>query len=1229
MNPFRFIIKYARIFTLLVIILPLIAGVVAYRNMPKEGSPEIVVPVALVFTAYVGASPIEVESLVTNPLEDSLSDISDIEELRSLSSEGVSIIVVEFDIEADMEQMLQKVRDKVSEARKDLPGDIEEPEVEEISFTDIPIMIVSIIGNMDPIKLKGLTEDVADELKLMPEVLDTEVAGGLTREINLYLDPDRLNQYGITILDVLGAVRQSDISIPGGPVTISDRKFVLRTFTEVKNVADYAMIPVIERDSRVVFLGDVAQIIDGHDEDISYSRVQGESSATIAVKKRSGSNIIETSRKVRAALEELEKGFPNGIRTVVTADQAKYIKQSFEIMNNSAVTGLLIVILVLCFAMGIRNSVITAFAIPLALLITFILLNIFGLTNNDMVRFSLVLCIGLLVDNAIIVVESAYHHYQLGKDRITAIADGVSEVALPVVSATLTTMAAFLPMLLMTGVTGKFMGFMPKTVSIALFSSLVVALVANPLILSRFMSRSEKGGRIVSPEEDLKRLKASYVPSLLWALNHRAAIIAVLTVGMLGIAATFYFKIVKIEMFPEVDFDYIYITIETPPGTDVDVTNEIALSVEDIVKTHVPEIVRVVSTVGFKGQSAFELTFGGGESNFAEITVELLENKEFLRPSHKEIQERIRPMLDAIPGASISFRPIEWGPPTGDPISLKLFGHDLPTLSRISSDIRDILSSITGATEIKDDFEDAAPELKVHVDRARAASLGVPLAAVSQTLRGATAGIKIKDFRDEEDVSKKYDLTVRFSPGSRTSVEMLDKVRVRSADGNLVPLSNFATITQGPGINYLRHIDRRRVVRITGQNRDRSAVEITEELQEKLKDYPFPPGYSISYAGDIMETEESFASLRLAYVVAFILILTILVAQFNSFFQPFAILAALPLSVLGAMAGLIVTGNNFSIMSFIGLVGLSGIVVNDSIVLVDRINQNRRSGMEMYASIVEAGRHRLRPIISTTLTTIGGLFTLTITDELWEGLGVVIIFGIGFATVLTLIVVPVAYTIFDSFGHTVLSAMRGPRWQEPPRGRRFFFTRRRWARLKMTGILAFQGAVLFVVLKFSPAARWITENYAETVVQAPTFLKYLIEGVVLHLSLFLQAGGLFLIIFIPTWIGILYLLCLRNCEGYYIEIEQDGVIYTSPVEKLTISADDIRKVKRSRLTGRLIIRTGMRHISVDNVLEGWISPDKTSVFRWLQSAPPARREIDRSRDELYRAFKNMGTVEPS
>ncbi len=1210
---------------LLVIVLPVIAGTFAYRSLPKEAEPEITAPVAIVVTLFPGASPTEVESLVTAPLEEELSDLKDVKEMRSDSAEGVSVIVIDFQAEADLERSLQKVRENVTDARKELPEEAEDPEVTEVSFTDIPIMIASVVGDIDPVLLRRLTEKVADEIELMPEILSADVAGGLVREIQLYLDPYRLNQYGLTIIDVYNAVKQSDINIPGGQVNVQGRRLLLRTLTEVKNVADYANVPLIRQDDRVVFLKDVGTVVDGHSEDVSYSRVNGTASASIAVKKRSGANILETTYKVRDRLKELEKSFPAGVTTTITADKAKFIKQGFDQMNNSAVMGLIIVVMVLYFAMGLRNSIITSLSIPLSLLLTFILLKVFGLSNNDMVRFALVLCIGMLVDNAIIVVENVYHHYQLGKDRVAAVIDGVSEIALPVISATSTTMAAFLPMLLMTGVTGEYMGFLPKTVTIALLASLVIALVANPLILSMFMKRTVKGGQIVSPEEDLKRLKKIYVGWVSWALNHRMWVVCLIVLSLIISISLPAFKLVKIEMFPDADFDNIYITVETPRGSEVERADAVAKRIEKLVETHIPEAVQVVSTVGQQGQSAYEFSVGKGTiSNFAEVTVELLDSKEYARPSHREIQERLRPYLEKIAGADIRFRPVQWGPPTAAPVLIKIVGSEIDVLRRITAQVRSIMEGVTGVVDIQDDFSDAAPELRVQMNRAKAAAMGISLEAVALSLRGATAGLDIREFRDELDVSKKYDLIVRFSPEYRTSPAMLDMIKVRSNTGELVPLSTIAEFSQGEGVNSIRHSDRRRIVRISASNLGRSAVDITQELIKKLNQIELPSGYKFDYSGEYEETAESFESLGLAYIVAAILIFTLLVSQFDSLAQPFAILTSLPLSIVGAMVGLFVTGNDFSIMSFIGLVGLSGIVVNDSIVLVDCINRMRRTGLSMFDAIVVGGQQRLRPIISTTVSTVGGIITLTITDKLWEGLGVVIIFGICFATVLTLIVVPVMYSLFEGIRYSIISAFRGPRWTEAPQGVSYFFSRRRYARSALGLAVVMQLIVLAAGLTvFLPS---LFNTISQTTFQAPTLLKLGIEILVFSLKMILEAIGIGLVILLPTWVGLVYIMSKRSREGYFVDITSEGVLVGSPVDRFFFKKTDISKVQTTRffpIIPHISVYSGRRRIILRKLVQAEKTTEKKPLRSWLSAEAPTRSEIREGMLSLKQSLESL------
>jgi multidrug efflux pump subunit AcrB len=829
------------------------------------------------------------------------------------------------------------------------------------------------------------------------------------------------------------------------------------------------------------------------------------------------------------------------------------------------------------------------------------------------------------VDNAIIVVENVYHHYQMGKDRLAAVIDGAAEIAAPVISATLTTMAAFLPMLLMTGVTGEYMGFLPKTVAIALSASLVIALVANPLILSQFMKRTVKQGRIVKPEDDLRKLKAYYVAAVSWALNHRLQVICLIVLSLMVSFSLLAFKLIKVEMFPDVDFDYIYITIETPRGTEISLTDAAARRIEKRVTEHIPEAVRVVSTVGQRGQSAYEFSFGTGTiSNFAEITVELKDGKEYARPSHHQIQERLRPYLEKIPGADIRFRPIQWGPPTAAPILIKIIGPEIEVLRSITADTRRVMESIRGIEDLKDDFSDAAPELQVKVDRAKAAAMGISLESVAVSLRGATAGLEIREFRDELDVSKKYDLKVRFSPASRTSPSMLDDIKVRSNTGDLVPLSTIAQFSQGHGLNSIRHSDRRRIVRISANNRGRSAVEITQELMGKLKQMDLPAGYMFDYSGEYEETAESFESLGLAYIVAAILIFTLLVSQFDSLAQPFAILTALPLSIVGALLGLFLTGNDFSIMSFIGLVGLSGIVVNDSIVLVDCINRMRRCGLNMFDAIVAGGQQRLRPIISTTLSTVGGIVTLTITDELWEGLGVVIIFGICFATVLTLIVVPVMYSLFEGMRYSVISAFRGPRWTDAPQGLSYFFSRRRFVRSALAMTIGIQLAV--AVTGLMALAPMVAGTVSQISFQAPSLLKLVIEVTVFGLDMLIRGIGMLALFLLPSWVGLVYIMSKRSREGYFVDITPKGVSVGSPVDRVFLKKEEITKIEVSRFfpaIPSIAIHCGSRRIILRKLVQGNGVPQKKPLAAWIQSDAPTRSDIQKSMFGLKQSLEDL------
>ncbi len=1205
MKFFSFILKYWRIFALVAIVLPIVAGSFAYMNMPREGDPEVDVPVVVVSTIYPGAAPAEIESLITIPIEKALEGLEDIDEIRSGSVDNVSMVITRFEVNADIDEAIREVREAVSDEISNLPDGAREPIITEVSFSNIPLLIISVKGDYDPVQLKDISEDIADDLEQMPEVLETIVTGGLTREIQINLDPSKVEHYGLSILEVIKALQASHLSIPGGSLTVGQSKYQLRPLSEVKEIREFADLAVSNVAGRLVHLGDIAAVVDGFSEERTYARVDGTESVSISVKKRQGANILETSNKIRARLEELAPKLPAGVSTEITADRAKWVKQDFELMTNSAVSGLVIVILVLYLFMGFRNALITGLAIPLSLTISFMILYLMGISNNSMVRFSIVLCIGMLVDNAIVIAENAYHHLQRGKSKSEAVVVGTSEIALPVLSATLTTVSAFLPLLLMTGVLGKFMGFMPKTVSVALMASMVVAMVANPIILSRFIKLKSRrgGGGPVPVEQDLARFKSFYERLIIWAINRRYLVVAIAVAVFCLALAIPGANLIEVDMFPDVDWDYIYIDAEAPTGTDVDVTDSIARQVEEVIRANVPEAVRVVTSVGRRGASAYEVFVTEAiYPHYAEVVVELLDAKEHRRPKHTEIMKRIRPYLDAIPGAEISFRPVEWGPPKDAPIAVKIVGDDIPTLRRISQMVIRELEDIEGSAEIKDDFSDATPELRLHIDREKASSLGVSLQSAVMTLRAAFAGYEAVEFRDEAHENDAYDVIVRYDRSYRRSIEDVSRLKVRSLAGELVPLRSLVEMETAQGLHRIRRIDLERVVRVTAQNRGRSAVEITEELRERLeRKVDLPEGYRFSYAGDFEQTEESFESLKVAYMVAFILILAILVSQFNSFIQPFAILTTLPLSLVGAMIGLWVTGNSFTIMSFIGLVGLSGIVVNGAIVLVDWINNRRQAGVEIVDAIVQAGRDRLRPIMSTTVTTIGGLLTLTITDELWEGLGVVIIFGIAFATLLTLVMVPVIYYILEGLGQRMRAAVKPPDVFREFRPGMYSWSRRRW--VKPVAAIVLVGQV--VLLAFGVSG-WIWPMAVErfsTPILASSALKLFLEVGIKYAIFAINVAVKLVALLTPSWLLLAWVAARRGAEREYLVVGEEALTIHRFDGALRLPWSQVDSVKAARWSNRIVIWSGRRRLVVGPLLKG---PPETgqSLAQWVKAAAP-------------------------
>jgi len=1050
------LIRSWRVVFLLLVVLPSLVGLMAFTTMPKELNPDIPLPLALVVVPYPGAAPEEVESLITDKLEEELQGLSDLDDMLSTSMDGTAIITVRFEAGVDVDDAVRDTKEVVSDVEPELPDDAMDAEVFELNFSDFPIVVVSMSGGSDYVELTNSAEDLRDEIEAIPDVLEARIVGGVERVFDVAIDPARLEAAGLTLLEVVQTIGAANINLPGGDVSVHDSNFLVRIDSQIEDVDELRRTVVSARGDHVVRLGDIAGVVDGTKDATSYSRMERRPSVSLAIKKRQGTNTISVTESIKRKLEDSKAWLPEGTRFEIIGEQAEWIEDTLGQMKNSALFGLVAVIVLLFAFLGFRNSLIVAIVIPLAIFITFAFLWAGGVSLNTITLFSMVLVIGMIVDNAIVVVENIYRHLQRDKRRYLAAAatgldldaatveahsrqldmvpdaaikdrgetrlpmvairtnsaaSGAREVAAPILTATLTTIAAFMPMLIMTGVMGEFMGYIPKTVSMALAASFLVAMMVNPVVSAKLMRVGSVVGDRGRTRGDrlLGRLKNVYEPTIRWSLRRPGLVLLALVPYVLGALALLAFGVVEIELFTEEDIGQLYINVEAPQGTRLETTDEIVQKIETFLEDPRwdPYVETYVANVGYSGASTYDWSFGGAES-FAQIVIDLVdEDERDLKGG--EIQERMRPFVSSLTGARVDFQPIQGGPPTDAPVVIKVVGEDMSTLKGISRKVQDILRTIPGAVDVKDDFGEGSPEVVVRINRTKAALLGVSPAEVAMTVRTALYGVDASQVRRE---GKDIDIWVRLAEEHRSDLSDIASLKIPTRTGGNVLLGEIASIETGTGVTSIRHIDTDRVVRVTASNAPGvSAVSVTRQLQRRLRDFPLPPGYQFDYSGDFEMFAESFRSLGEAFIIAVIIIYVLMVAQFQSLLQPVVILSTIPFAVFGALYGLAIGGQNFALISLVGVVGLSGVVVNAAILLVDYINAERRRGRDTTEALVSAGLIRLRPIILSAATTMVGLIPLTVAEEGWRPLGFTFIFGLGFASILTLIVLPVIYSL--------------------------------------------------------------------------------------------------------------------------------------------------------------------------------------------------------------------------
>jgi len=1011
--------RRSTVFALMLIIF--LVGIYSYIVLPRESNPDITVPYVLVVTPYEGVTPDDIESLITYPIERKLKGLKDVEEIRSVSAEGSSMITVEFSPDVNIDNALQWVRDKVDQAKGDLPNDLEnDPAVLEINLSEFPILMVSISGHTDEAVLKMVGEKLEDHIEEISGVLDVVLTGGQERQIRVEFDPDRLYAYNISLSEIVNAIRRENVNIPGGSIDIGSGKYLLRVPGEFSDPAEIDNLVLTERDGRVIYFKDVANIVDSFEDRTSFARLNGNKSVSLAIKKRSGANIIEVADRVFSLLEAADELVPPGIDLSVTFNESKDIRRMVSELENNIITGLILVVMILFMFLGLRNSLFVAMAIPFSMLISFVMLQLLGITLNMVVLFSLILALGMLVDNAIVIVENIYRHMDEGHNGTKAAKVAAAEVGWPVISSTLTTLCAFFPLTFWPGIMGEFMRYLPLTLIITLSASLFVALVINPTLCGHFMSLSIKNSCIEKPPT---KIILWYGVILEYALKQRLLVMLVSFLLLLGIGATYAVLGHGVELFPETEPNQAYIEIKAPEGANLATSDALAQKVENLAIEE-DDIRYVVTEVGISGSDR-----GGSsaQSNLTKISLDFHERGE-RREDSRRVLDRIRSAVALIAGAEFKVKKKEEGPPTGAPVSVEISGEKIDVLDRLVVAVRQKIKDIDGLVDLKDNFSRSKPEIRINVDREKASLLQLSTSEISEMIKAAISGTKLGVYREGEN---EYDIVARMPKARRTSVTDIENLLIPAADGSPVPLSTVATVSFGAGFGSIRHIDQKRVVTISADTFGRNSNEVLLAVQERLATLSLPVGYQIHYSGEQEEQQKAAQFLTKAFIGAILLIMLVLITQFNSLLQTLIVMTSVLLSLTGVFLGLMITATPFGIiMTGIGVISLAGVVVNNAIVLIDYINQLVKEGMELNAALIRAGTVRFRPVLLTAATTIVGLLPMAIgvsfdfksltwiiggeSADWWGPMAVAVIFGLAFATLLTLVVVPVLYSLAES-----------------------------------------------------------------------------------------------------------------------------------------------------------------------------------------------------------------------
>lgn len=1013
----------------------LIAGIVAYGDIPKESSPDITIPTIYVSMTHRGISPEDAERLLVKPMEQELRSIEGLKEMRATASEGHASVILEFEAGFDPDRAIDDVRNKVDTAKADLPQETDEPSVNEINIALFPVLVVNLYGNVSERVLVTLAEDVKDKVEGLPGVLEADVAGDREEQIEINIDPLKLETYGLSLEQVFNSVQQNNQLVPAGALESGAGRFSIKVPGVIDSLDALRDTAVKQADDQVVTVADVASVRRSYADRQSYARLDGQPTLALEVTKRIGANIIRTNRSVRDAVTRMQENWPGAVQVNFSQDESEDVTRLLGDLQNNVISGILLVMIVIVGILGLRAGTLVGVSIPGSFLLGILVLAAMGLSVNIVVLFALILALGLLVDGAIVVVELADRFLAEGETRILAYMHGAQRMAWPIISSTATTLAAFAPLLFWPGVIGEFMRYMPVTLIAVLTASLLMALIFVPT-LGAVIGGSAPGGAdaVWQPGQPLRGFTGTYVRTLEMFARHAGKTLLGAVALLIGAFVAYGAFGKGVEFFPSISPDNAVIQVHARGQMSIEESDRLVRKVEDRVLT-MDAFDSVYTRTGTSGQGGFR----SGTADDVIGQIQLQFKPWGVRRPAEQVLSDVRERIAGIPGIQTDVQQQRQGPTQDKPVKLEIAGPDMPALEKATRFVRRGMHAVGGFTDIQDTRNSQGLEWRIDVDRSEASRYGADIATVGQAIQLVTQGIKVGEYRPE-DSTDEIDIRVRFPEQDRT-LDALDNLRVQSADGQ-VPISNFVKRVPAPKVETIRRTDSQRTITVEsgvapGLLVAGQLTRLREWIDGHVADAGLSPRVNLSFKGEDEDLRDAESFLSKAFAVALALIGVILLTQFNSFYQAFLILSAIMFSTIGVLLGLLITGRPFGVvMSGIGVIALAGIVVNNNIVLIDTYNVNRASGLNAWDAVLQTGAERLRPVILTTVTTVLGLLPMVLqmnvdivgreitfgapSTQWWTQLATAIVGGLIFATLLTLILTPCLL---------VLGARAGDWWQ--------------------------------------------------------------------------------------------------------------------------------------------------------------------------------------------------------